>query len=355
MARSVSGIWYFLATLLAASGAGSVIAQQITGGGNLSRLPATFVGDLPCADCPGIRYQLNLLSDQSFFLRMTYKDRNRAVDDIGSWTISSDGHTLLLHGGREAPEQFSIRDADTLRKLDVEGREIQTSLNYDLKRTEPFQSFEPRLLMRGMYRYVADTGSFTECLTRRKMGVAQESANAALEAAYSKTRQQPGEPLLVHVEGRLVERPPVEGGGVQSMLVVERFINIWPGETCGVPFSRPPLEGTYWKLTRLGERAVVPGQRQREAHLVLESASHRLSGSTGCNRLVGSYRLDGQSLRVGQTATTRMACDANIAAVEQKFAKALDATRTWNIKGDHLELYDASGALAARFEARLIK
>ena len=33
----------------------------------LGRLPATFTGDLPCADCPGLRYHLNLFADQSFF------------------------------------------------------------------------------------------------------------------------------------------------------------------------------------------------------------------------------------------------------------------------------------------------
>ena len=32
-------------------------------------LPARFVGELPCADCPGIHYRLDLLEDRAFFLR----------------------------------------------------------------------------------------------------------------------------------------------------------------------------------------------------------------------------------------------------------------------------------------------
>jgi hypothetical protein len=43
-----------------------------SGGGPLGTLPATFAGDLPCADCPGIRYQLELFPRQAFFLRMAY-------------------------------------------------------------------------------------------------------------------------------------------------------------------------------------------------------------------------------------------------------------------------------------------
>ena len=35
-------------------------------------LPALYTGSLPCADCEGIRYELDLRRDQVFFARMTY-------------------------------------------------------------------------------------------------------------------------------------------------------------------------------------------------------------------------------------------------------------------------------------------
>ena len=172
----------------------------------------------------------------------------------------------MLHGGREAPLKFAIKDANTLRQLDLEGREIASSLNYDLKRTQDLQPLEPRLLMRGMYKYFADAGRFTECLTRRNWPVAMEQDNAALESAYSKARRQPGEELLVNLEGRVVMRPKMEGEGQQPTLVVERFIRVCPGETCGARFATEPLENTYWKLTRLGETPVTVAPQQREPH-----------------------------------------------------------------------------------------
>jgi copper homeostasis protein (lipoprotein) len=105
------------------------------GAGPLGALPATFAGDLPCADCPGIHHQLELFPDQAFFLRMTYlgKGDDASFDDIGGWIIASDRRTLVLHGGREAPLEFAIKDANTLRKLDLQGREITSSpsLHYD--------------------------------------------------------------------------------------------------------------------------------------------------------------------------------------------------------------------------------
>ena len=50
----------------------------------LGQLPASFSGDLPCADCPGIRYQLDLFSDHVFFLRMIYLGKDESFDDIGA-------------------------------------------------------------------------------------------------------------------------------------------------------------------------------------------------------------------------------------------------------------------------------
>ena len=133
-------------------------------GGPLDPLPASFTGTLPCADCPGIDWQVDLLADGSFQLRQTYQDREpaNAHDDIGRWAIGSDRRSLILQGGREAPVLLEIRNADTLRLMDRDGRPIESDLPYDLARAD-VHPLEPRLTMRGMYSYLADAGSFTEC------------------------------------------------------------------------------------------------------------------------------------------------------------------------------------------------
>ena len=228
-------------------GTAAVPAAGKTGSpAGLDGLPASFEGDLPAADGPGIRYHLDLFPDQAFALRLTYlgrKDDTR-FDDIGNWMVSADGGTLTLRGGREAPVMFAIQDARTLRKLDLAGRAIESKLNYDLTRREPFEPIEPRLLLRGMYRYMADAGMFQECLTGWRLPVAQEADNAKLETAYSRARREPGEELLVTLEGSIASRPRMEGPGMQRALVPERFINVWPGETCGPRHSEATLENT---------------------------------------------------------------------------------------------------------------
>jgi len=317
----------------------------------LGTLPASFIGELPCADCAGIRYHLNLFPDRAFFSRMTYLGRgdDANFDDIGSWVTSSDRSTIILKGGRDAPGMFRIKDENTLRMLDVEGRDIESPLNYDLRRTKNVEPLEPRLAMRGMYRYFADAGLFTECLTRRKWPVAQEKDNAALESAYAKARLTPGEELLVNVEGQVAMRPKMEGQGAQPTLVIERFSGVWPGEACGTRFSSVPLENTYWKLTHLGGKAVTVTAK-REPYFVLENKTKRIAGFGGCNRFTGIYQKNGDRLTFGKMAMTFMACPEEM-ETERDFIGVLERVRSWKSLGNHLELIDGSGTLLARLEA----
>lgn len=67
------------------------------------------------------------------------------------------------------------------------------------------------------------------------------------------------------------------------------------------------LNGT-WTFTALNGVAVPASDPGRPAQLIFEAATGRLSGSTGCNRLMGSYTASGNVLRFGQVASTRMAC-----------------------------------------------
>jgi len=314
-------------------------------------LPATFVGVLPCADCPGIEYRLELFADGAYYLRTTYQEREVGqLDDSGTWLRSSDGEILALHGGREAPVMFTIAGPDRLDKLDFEGRPIVSELNYSLSRTSGLDPLEPSLHMRGMFSYFADSGVFEECLTGRKLPVAMEADYLRLEQAYMQARREPGEALLANLRGRIVERVNMEGP-VRPTLVVEEFMGIWPRESCGARFSSAEFHETYWKLTQLDGEPVFVGERQREAHMIFRAGDPpSVFGSTGCNRFTGGFERDGAALRFSRFAGTMMACPDTMAQ-ESAFHRAMDTVRSWRIIGQHLELSDGEGRLRARLEA----
>ena len=111
-----------------------------------------------------------------------------------------------------------------------------------------------------------------------------------------------------------------------------------------------PLVNTYWKLTDLEGAAVEAVDNQREAHIVLHTEENRVAGSGGCNRLMGSYELDGDALSFGQLATTMMAC-ADGMQTEHAFLGVLENVSTWEVTGTQLTLKDSAGDDVARFEA----
>ena len=205
----------------------------------------------------------------------------------------------------------------------------------------------------GAYMYMADAGLFTICATGQKLPVAQEGDNAALEAAYLQARSSPGASVLAAIEGRIEMREPMEGPP-RPTLVIDRFVEILPGDGCEVLVGTASLENTYWKLASLRGRPVSPVEGQREPHLVLQPAEKRVAGSSGCNRLMGSYTLDGKRLTFGQMAGTMMACPQGM-EIERAFLDTLSKVDGWRIDSQRLELLDARGDVVAEFEARYLK
>ena len=145
----------------------------------------------------------------------------------------------------------------------------------------------------------------------------------------------------------------MEGDGEEPTLVPIRFIGVWPGETCGARFDTAPLENSYWKLTRLHDAPVMVAAGQREPYLILRPDDGRFGGFGGCNRLLGSYRVAGERLELSPAASTMMACPEAM-VTERAFIDALGQVASWRILGEHLELFDADGALLARLERRLM-
>lgn len=106
-------------------------------------LPVTYQGLIPCADCPGIDYHLNLLPDHRYALRMSYRDREAQFDEQGRWQLSGNGKVLILRDENFQPRQWAVqKNGQRLRMLDLEGHVVQSQLNYDLTRQAQFQQLD---------------------------------------------------------------------------------------------------------------------------------------------------------------------------------------------------------------------
>jgi copper homeostasis protein (lipoprotein) len=340
-----------MALLLALAGCATTSEPQTTEARTITRyfVPGAFAGTLPCGDCSGVDTQLHLLDGGVYFLRETYRGRDGdPLHDIGRYLITSDGEQLSLHGGREAPVRYVISGPDTLALLDRDGGRIASELNHTLVRQAELPMLEPRLFMAGKYSYLAGAGRFQECLTGLEMQVAPEAENRLLEEAYLSRRDEPGQSLLVSLEGQVVQRMPAEGKGPLPTLIPERFVGIWPGLDCPAQVSAAALEGTHWRLVLMSASEKERRPDEAEAHLVFLDG--KVSGSDGCNRLMGHYLLDGSAIEFSSLASTRMSCPRGTTQGEA-FRLSLERASRLRIIGKQLEIRDEDEVLMLRFEA----
>jgi putative lipoprotein len=178
--------------------------------------------------------------------------------------------------------------------------------------------------------------------------------------AYDRGRINPSHTYAVRarilVDDRLLfatdQQYPVltqgRGGDVQLLL---RRANGFTNDARPPISSTPaPLENTRWQLTSLANLNLLGRPPQREPYFILNPANGSVTGSGGCNRLTGTYRVNGDRVSFNRVASTMMACMSGM-ETEQAFLKALSAANRWRISGKTLELFDAAGTRLARFEA----
>ena len=148
----------YLVLLLALAGCSS--PKPMTNGSlyNTSHGPAsgslllgTFKGTLPCADCPGIvtelsLYHPNLYTDEgTYILKLTYLDRNvKPQVTQGEWGMlrgdAADENASVYQLEPDHPEKSSYYlrvNATEVRMLDRDEKEMESKLNFTLKKVSP--------------------------------------------------------------------------------------------------------------------------------------------------------------------------------------------------------------------------
>lgn len=314
-------------------------------------LPTSFQGTLPCADCPGIDYHLVLFDDNTFFLKNDYQQSADAsiIYYLGRWQLR-DNQTLSLLSETQN-FTFSIADAETLTLLDQTGDKINSLLNYSLKKDERFVPVYPQGLMRGVYQTVANNSFFTECLTGSRWKVIEQADSHLLQSRYLTLQTHADQPLFVNFKGQLTPQENIDSGKNELAVIVETFEGIWPVEVCTEPGYTENLLETHWQLNRLQGEAVTVNQSKHYPTLILSSGKDfGVSGSDGCNRIMGSYQLKENQLQLNKLATTMMACQKGMETA-QSYHAALEQVQFWKIRGQTLDLFDRNSDLIAQFHA----
>jgi heat shock protein HslJ len=98
------------------------------------------------------------------------------------------------------------------------------------------------------------------------------------------------------------------------------------------------LTGTRWTLQSLDGSAQPAAAGATPVQLMLNRETQRLSGHTGCNRLMGRYVQRGTLLTLSPLGTTRMACAEPAMKQEQAVLKMLGEIDGYRVENRTLSL-----------------
>ncbi|MCG1033711.1 envelope stress response activation lipoprotein NlpE [Bacillus amyloliquefaciens] len=193
----------------------------------LKPMQQSWRGVLPCADCEGIETSLFLEKDGTWVMNQHYQGAKApsSFASYGSWARTAD--KLVLTDTQGEKHYFRAK-GEGLEMLDREGNPIESQFNYTLAPVNAALPSTP-MAMRGMYFYMADAATFTDCATGKKVSVAN---NAQLERDYAAARGNDTKPVLLTVNGHFtLEANPDSGQSVKT-LIVDKDAAFQAGKDC---------------------------------------------------------------------------------------------------------------------------
>lgn len=319
-------------------------------------LADTYYGFYPCADCPGIKYTLELTSKE-FRRTMDYVERDFTAVDEGVVEYA-DGRIYLYENGN-LTDRYEV-EGDRLIHLDGEGNRITGNLApfFVLYRGDPSKSEIPQewgtLPQTARYK---GTGNEPFWMVQVKestlyfTGLMHEELE--FEIPISDTRQSDdgktityegqgdGNELVVQITHETCQ-DNMSGFYFPTALEVTLSLPEMDAQTlygCGRYLGQDQLNGDWMLYAIDDEETENSGQT-----LSISLEENRISGNAGCNRFFGSIKeISDTEIAFHNIGSTKMACpDMN---PEQHYLRFLDQTDiTWHVdENDQLILQSKHG------------
>ncbi len=333
-----------------------------------------YAGTVPCADCPGIDYRVNIKPDFTFEARMVYQERSEEPTDLsGSYAFTEDG-ILVLEKQDPGMNYFKVEPA-ALVMLDLEGREITGDLadRYRLteltrggrmakgpQETAPNNEFMKRLAEQGIDFYARGNEPFWA------LDMDFDNVFRFTTMDGTEFNSPPGEGAMAMDAPVPITRygAQTEAGSIVITMRREQCLDNMSGEVfshkvtvefqpgnasepttyegCGRFVTDYDLVGA-WTLTAMGEDPVDGSELPKGApQLVFDPENLRISGHGSCNNINGSFQMGKSSIIFSQMASTMMACPDM--EVETTFNRLISGRELkYELEGNQLVLTHPSG------------
>jgi heat shock protein HslJ len=108
----------------------------------------------------------------------------------------------------------------------------------------------------------------------------------------------------------------------------------------GAGAAASSLEGSAWRLTQIAGTEPA-GLATLTRAVTVQFEAGQVRGFSGCNTFSGGYEVEGDRLKLGQLASTMMACPEPGSSVEHAFQQAFAGTLEFGVDGGWLRVGDS--------------
>ena len=325
--------------------------------------PGTYEGITPCADCPGVNTTVVLQSDGTYTLTRVYIGRSRTFKESGKWSYdSARGQLTLSPSNSTSLERFSVTFLGQLHMLDANGNPLPGQTNSTLsqagatgalastswKLTElggkPFTNPPEQQITLAFDASGRVSGSGT---CNRYNGPYEQNGNALSFGPAAATRMMCLD--MKTEDAYFAMLPKVASFARQGDLLTffdkegSALATFSAEAVAGAASSS--LVSTGWTLMELNGKPFIPVEKH-PVTMIFDASGDKVSGSGGCNRYSGSYKLDGNKLTFGNQAVTAMLC-ADMTGETAYFAM-LPKVASFQRLGESLTLFDKNGTAIAK-------
>lgn len=108
------------------------------------------------------------------------------------------------------------------------------------------------------------------------------------------------------------------------------------------------LQQKDWVLTQINH-VDIKATSTKENLPSLRFGDSSLSGTDGCNRLTGGYKVQGSKIQLSQIASTRMMCMDGM-ELTNNFNQALSQVSRYKVTNQDLELFNSDNKVVLKFK-----
>lgn len=313
----------------------------------------SFYGLIPCADCPGIEYELHLHDDNTYEESILYQDRmaEAHVED-GTYSMENDSIIVLDRDGKEGFDRFVLRN-NNLVILHSDGNEVEGPLAsyYVLGKEKPDHSNRFKSTMDYSFKASGNEpfwdvrfGNDNKLYIGGLLGEEMVSYSFPMP----KVKELNEHAKSYHIKNDKLEMnlmiSPQACDDTMADYTFTHKVNLqlklaeWESfedfEGCG------EYDGIYqlnnaWMLHAINGEEI--SENNRAAHLQFDISDGVFYGNGGCNNISGNIEHTETTITFSKVAATLMHCE-NIKDEAKFLGKLEDATYNIQLSRDDLKL-----------------